>query len=252
MNHHPFHGFEIPNPGMGAMPPPTKSSRVTRGLLALLEGGSNALRALSGDEAPAHVHPPFFDPNERLDLKIERYSFSLSPAENFTLGVPQMFEATLQPSTRIHAKRVITNAPCPNFVILDYIQVANVNVLIGTQEDAYTYSPDGQGVALDLPVLDPANRASISGSYTGLVVEPFAKQVLLERPEPPVPPDRRTFAEGFDGDNAFEVARGHYDTAFAEWQIDDRDFMRFTRGRKVYTHAPFSFQFIVTFQGAVV
>ena len=115
------------------------------------------------------------DPNEHSRLKLERYSFSLSPAENFSLGTgPTQFEATLQPNTRIRAQRVVTNAPCENFVILDALQIANVNVFVGTSEDAWTYNPRAQGVMLDLPTLDPANRATVSGSYTGILPANFA------------------------------------------------------------------------------
>ena len=32
------------------------------------------------------------------------------------------------------------NAPAPNFVLVDSLQVANVNVFVGTTEDAFTYS----------------------------------------------------------------------------------------------------------------
>jgi hypothetical protein len=66
------------------------------------------------------------------------------------------------------------NAPSPNFVLLTGLFVANVNVLVGGTEDAFTYSAVAQGVILDLPTLEPANRATASGSYTGLVPPGFA------------------------------------------------------------------------------
>jgi hypothetical protein len=116
------------------------------------------------------------DPNEHSRLKIERYSFSMSPEVNFVLGTPVAFEATLQPNTRIRAQRVVMNAPVMNFVLIDSLQVANVNVLVGTTEDAYTYNANGQGVMLDLPTLDPANRATVSGSYTGLLPPGYASE----------------------------------------------------------------------------
>jgi hypothetical protein len=120
------------------------------------------------------------DPNEHSRLKIERYSFSMSPALNFTLGTAAAFEATLQPNTRIRAQRIVMNAPAPNFVILDALQVANVNVFVGTQEDAFTYSAQAQGVMLDLPTLDPANRASVSGTYTGYLPPGFASEFSFQ------------------------------------------------------------------------
>ena len=103
------------------------------------------------------------DPNEHSRLKIERYSFSLSPMANFSLSTPSAFEATLQPNTRIRAQRVVMNAPAPNFVLIDSLQVAN-------------YSATAQGVMLDLPTLDPANRATVSGTYTGYLPPGFASE----------------------------------------------------------------------------
>jgi hypothetical protein len=121
------------------------------------------------------------DPNEHSRLKLERYSFSLSPESNFTLGTgPVAFDATLQPNTRLRAQRVVCNAPCENFVILDSLQIANVNVFVGTSEDAYTYNARAQGVMLDLPTLDPANRATVSGSYTGLLPANFASEFSFQ------------------------------------------------------------------------
>jgi hypothetical protein len=114
------------------------------------------------------------DPNENSLLKIERYSFSITNA--FTLGgagVP-LVDMTLQPNTKIRPQRVLFNAPAPNFVLLSGLQVANVNAFVGDLEDAFNYSPLAQGVALDLPTLEPANRLTISGNYTGFVPPGYA------------------------------------------------------------------------------
>jgi hypothetical protein len=120
------------------------------------------------------------DPNEHSRLKIERYSFAISPDENFMLGTSIAFEATLQPNTRIRPQRILTNAPVPNFVLLDGIQVANVNVLVGSTEDAYTYAATAQGVMLDLPTLDTSNRATVTGSYTGLLPPGYASEFSFQ------------------------------------------------------------------------
>lgn len=114
------------------------------------------------------------DPNENSLLKIERYSFSLT--NSFTLGgagVP-LVDMTLQPNTKIRPQRVVMNAPAPNFVLLSGLQVANVNAFVGDLEDAFTYSALAQGVALDLPTLEPANRLTVSGNYTGFIPPGFA------------------------------------------------------------------------------
>jgi hypothetical protein len=135
----------------------------------------------AAEQAETSRRARVLDPNEHSRLKLERYSFSLSPNENFTLGtVFAGFDATLQPNTRIRAQRVVANAPCENFVILDSLQIANVNVFVGTQEDAWTYNPRAQGVMLDLPTLDPANRCTFSGSYTGLLPANFPPEFSFQ------------------------------------------------------------------------
>jgi hypothetical protein len=114
------------------------------------------------------------DPNENSLLKIERYSFSLT--NSFTLGGTgtPLVDMTLQPNTKIRPQRVVMNAPSPNFVLLSGLQVANVNAFVGDLEDAFTYSALAQGVALDLPTLEPANRLTVSGNYTGFIPPGFA------------------------------------------------------------------------------
>jgi len=109
------------------------------------------------------------DPNRDSKVKVERYSFSFSPPTALTLGQSSDMGGsfTQQPSTSIKGQRVIMNAPIPGFVTVDTLQVANVNVFVGTTEDAYTYNAGAMGVMLDLPRLDPQNRATANGYYTG-------------------------------------------------------------------------------------
>jgi hypothetical protein len=110
------------------------------------------------------------DPNRDSHVKVERYSFAFSPELPFTLGTVNSaasFSMTQNPSTSIKPQRVVANAPIPGFVQLSTLQVANVNVFVGSVEDAYTYSAGAMGVMLDLPRLDPQNRATAAGSYTG-------------------------------------------------------------------------------------
>ncbi len=112
------------------------------------------------------------DPNRDSTVKVERYSFSFSPAAPLVLGggaavaIPTF---TQQPSTSIKGQRLIMNAPVPGFVQISTLQIANVNVLVGAAEDAYTYSAVAQGVMLDLPRLDPQNRATAAGTYSGML-----------------------------------------------------------------------------------
>jgi len=110
------------------------------------------------------------DPNRDSAVKVERYSFSFSPAANLVLGAASNIATfTQQPSTSIKGQRVIMNAPVPGFVLISSLQIANINVLVGGTEDAFTYSAGAQGVMLDLPRLDPQNRATSAGAYTGVL-----------------------------------------------------------------------------------
>lgn len=114
------------------------------------------------------------DPNRDSTVKVERYSFSFSPSANFVLGTASNIPTfTQQPSTSIKGQRVVMNAPSPGFVLVSTLQIANVNVLVGGTEDAFTYSAGAQGVMLDLPRLDPQNRATSAGAYTGVLPPGF-------------------------------------------------------------------------------
>ncbi|MCL2428616.1 MAG: hypothetical protein FWD12_05230 [Alphaproteobacteria bacterium] len=122
------------------------------------------------------------DPNRDSTVKVQRYSFSFSPPHrpdlrppgSFKLDHPQPIPSfTQQPSTSLKPHRILMNAPAPGFVLVDTLQIANVNVFVGTDEDAYTYNAGAFGVMLDLPRLDPQNRATASGRYTGFVPSGF-------------------------------------------------------------------------------
>lgn len=129
------------------------------------------------------------DPNRHSTVKVERYSFSFSPAAALALGTASALGTfTANPSTSIKGQRVVTNAPAAGFVTLDSLQIANVNVFVGTTEDAYTYNQGAQNVVLDLPRLDPQNRATASGDYTGMLPvgyssgQPFKFVITLQGP----------------------------------------------------------------------
>ena len=110
------------------------------------------------------------DPNRDSTVKVERYSFSFSPAANLVLGTASNIPTfTQQPSTSIKGQRVVMNAPIAGFVLVSTLQIANVNVFVGGTEDAFTYSAVAFGVMLDLPRLDPQNRATAAGAYTGVL-----------------------------------------------------------------------------------
>jgi hypothetical protein len=106
------------------------------------------------------------EPNKGSKTKIERYDFSLNA--NLVLGKPSSLDMSLQPSVTIRPQRLITNAPCPGFVSFLIIQVANMNVTVGSNTDAYSYSASAVGSSLDCPTISPANRVTIAGVYSGV------------------------------------------------------------------------------------
>lgn len=108
------------------------------------------------------------EPNKHSDVKVERYSFTLSTP--ITIGTTLAFTLQGNPSVDIRPQRVCTNVPGPNFVFLNLIQVANVVVTVGTGlEDANDYASNAVGTILDLPTLSTQTPARVTGTYTGFV-----------------------------------------------------------------------------------
>lgn len=111
-------------------------------------------------------------PNAGSDTNVERYSFSLPTA--LVLNTASAINTTLQPNTTLRPQRVLMNAPASNFVLISSLQIANVNVFVGGTEDAVNYNNQAMGVMLDLPTLEPANRVTVTGNYTGFVPPGYA------------------------------------------------------------------------------
>jgi hypothetical protein len=112
------------------------------------------------------------NPNAGLSVKVARYSFPIN--QNIVIGTGIGINMTLQPSVTIRPQRVVMNSPIPTFIMISAISVANVSVLLGGSDDAFTYSALAVGVHLDMPTLDPSYRATVTGSYGGLVATPYA------------------------------------------------------------------------------
>jgi hypothetical protein len=133
-----------------------------------------AVRWELANPASTAARTMLLDPNRDSTVKVERYSFSFSPAANIVLGTASNIPTfTQQPSTSIKGQRVVMNAPIAGFVLISTLQIANVNVLVGGTEDAFTYNAGAFGVMLDLPRLDPQNRATSAGAYTGVLPPGF-------------------------------------------------------------------------------
>jgi hypothetical protein len=112
------------------------------------------------------------DPNKGSDVKVERYTFTMS--QSFTIGTGGALDTnmTASPDTKFRPQVLTINAPTPGFGYLTTIQMANVAVSVGPgSEDMYNYSAASWGRSLDMPTLSPANRARLTGSV-GTFVPP--------------------------------------------------------------------------------
>lgn len=108
------------------------------------------------------------DPNANSDIKVERYAFSLN--QSITLGTALAgWTQSNQPAVTFRPQQLTVNVPAPGFCTLSLIQVANVVVTVGATGDAWEYNALSVNSELDMPTLSPANKATISGSYTGYV-----------------------------------------------------------------------------------
>ena len=113
------------------------------------------------------------EPNKYSTVKIERYRFPLN--QTIVLGTPVALSLSSQPDVKIRPQRLTCNAPVPMFATLSEIKVANVAVTVGggNSIDAFELNANGQGQEMDLPTIEPSNKATVVGAYNGLVPPGF-------------------------------------------------------------------------------
>lgn len=110
------------------------------------------------------------EPNAGSDVKVERYSFSLSQA--LVLGTGLALSMTGSPDTNLRPQRLTMNAPAPGFCTITEVKVGNTSVTSGTS-DAWENGATAVGQSYDMPTLTPSNKATIIGNYTGYVPPGF-------------------------------------------------------------------------------
>jgi hypothetical protein len=113
------------------------------------------------------------EPNKYSDLKVERYTFSIN-ATITALGTAGSLSGSNSPDVNFRPQRVTANVVSPGMVFITDGRVANVSFTVGGQIDAWQWNANAVGQHLDVPTLTPANKASFSGSYTGLVPSPLS------------------------------------------------------------------------------
>jgi hypothetical protein len=125
-------------------------------------------RNFQQQQAVTQARSAVLEPNRGSHVKVERYVFPMST--DLVLGTASTISLSEQPDVTIRPQRLIVNAPVPGFCTFSNIKVSNVSVNVGPGSlDAFFYNAGGQGVSLDCPTLSPAQRATITGNYTGLI-----------------------------------------------------------------------------------
>jgi hypothetical protein len=122
--------------------------------------------------AETHSRMRMLDPNGSSRVKVEGYGFPIT--QSVILGVVSNIFQTLQPNAMIKPTVMVTNAPVPGFVSLSSVLIANVNTIIGGSDDAYHYNPNSLRTYSRFPLLDMSTRATMSGTYSGLVPPGYA------------------------------------------------------------------------------
>lgn len=129
---------------------------------------------LHGKRSQGKRRKMLLDPNADSEIKVERYSFSLS--QDIVLGTATLFGTSMTgtPDTEFRPQLITMNAPSPGFAVITNIKMANVNVTVGPgNEDAFNYSAGSWGRNMDMPTLKPSTRATVSGTSTTFVPPGF-------------------------------------------------------------------------------
>ena len=113
------------------------------------------------------------EPNKYSDLKVERYTFSISQTIT-ALGTAGALSGSNSPDVNFRPQRVTANVVSPGMVTLSDVRVANVSFTVGGLIDAWQWNANAVGQHLDVPTLTPANKATFSGNYTGLTPSPLS------------------------------------------------------------------------------
>jgi len=113
------------------------------------------------------------EPNKNSDLKVERYTFAIN-ATITALGTAGALSASNSPDVNFRPQRVTANVVSPGMVFITDGRVANVSFTVGGTIDAWQWNANAVGEHLDVPTLTPANKATFSGSYSGLVPSPLS------------------------------------------------------------------------------
>jgi len=119
-----------------------------------------------------HQRNLLLNPNLGATTKVERYDFSLN--QTLTLGTTASILMSQSPQVTIRPQRPVFNSPSPGFVSISTLIVGNTSVTIGQSFDAWAYGSQAQGVHWDLPTLEPQNKMTMTGTYSGYTPPGFS------------------------------------------------------------------------------
>lgn len=137
----------------------------------LLDSDAQALRRAQRREEKTEERLSLLYPNRGSDEHIGRYSFSLY--QELTLGAAEAISMTNNPLTDIRPDRLVMNAPCYGFALINVIQAGNLSILVGSIEDAFNYIQTAVNVHVSMPLVTTSNRVQIAGAYSGLAPAPY-------------------------------------------------------------------------------
>jgi len=161
----------------GADPAPAAAAHAMAQRSAAHHASTPAGRAIIAHHMKQKMHRDsramLLEPNKHSDLKVERYTFSVSVTIT-ALGTAGALTGTNSPDVNFRPQRVTTNVVSPGMVTISDARVANVSFVVGGLIDAWQWNANAVDSHLDVPTLTPANRATFSGSYTGLVPSPLS------------------------------------------------------------------------------
>jgi hypothetical protein len=86
------------------------------------------------------------------------------------LGKQKAIRLKCKAKRKFKARRLVFLVPSPNFFIIEYFKLDDVDQLIGDQHDAYTFNPIALGLMLEFPIAQDVN---IYGVYTGYLHPQF-------------------------------------------------------------------------------
>lgn len=100
------------------------------------------------------------------ETSVSRYTVGL--AAPLTIGRAGKLTAEVSPQIPCPVEQILTNAPCPGFVILHHLLFDRRDILMGPV-DASTFGQLAFSAPLHLPMVREGGRIEVVGEYTGLV-----------------------------------------------------------------------------------